>query len=59
MKEPSDTSIRLIPLADAAHRLGVSYLAARDMLLRGDVKGLKRGDRWYVEASSLPVRSED
>ena len=42
-----------IPLTDAAHTLGLSYLAARDLLLRGRLKGLKHEGRWYVEQASI------
>ena len=53
MDRSNDTSTRLIPLADAAHHLRVSYLAARDMLLRGELRGLKRDGRWFVEQASI------
>lgn len=59
MHNSNDTSTRLIPLADAAHHLRVSYLAARDLLLRGELQGLKRNGRWYVETSSLAERNND
>ena len=42
-----------IPLSEAAHALGVSYLAARDLLLRRQLKGFKHGGRWYVEQASI------
>ena len=53
MQTPIRSSKQLIPLAEAAHQLGVAYLTARDMLLRGDLKGLKQKKRWYVERGSL------
>ena len=46
---------KVIPLPDAALRLGMSYLSARDALLRGDIAG--RRDpvtrRWVVDAESV------
>ena len=42
-----------IPLTEAAHALGLSYLATRDLLLRGRLRGFKHEGRWFVEAASL------
>ena len=42
-----------IPLTEAAHTLGLSYLAARNLLLRGRLRGFKHEGRWFVEAALL------
>ena len=46
-----------IPLTEAAHTLGLSYLAARDLLLRGRLRGFKHEGRWYVEAASVATHN--
>ncbi len=49
-----DMQAKTISLSDAALRLGVGYAAARDMLLRRELRGGKdaRG-RYVVEAADL------
>jgi hypothetical protein len=42
----------MIPLSDAAMRLAVTHKQAWDMLLKGTLKGGKRGSRWFVSTDS-------
>ena len=53
MQNPSQKPTQLIPLADAAHQLGVAYLTGRDKLFRGELEGIKRRGRWFVQQSSI------
>ena len=55
----SNTNNQLVPLTEAAFHLRVSYLAARDMLLRGELQGEKHDGRWYVEESSIARNLKD
>jgi hypothetical protein len=38
----------LLPLAEAAQRLGIAYDTARKRLKAGTLEGSRRGGRWYV-----------
>ena len=53
----------LVPLPEAAHRLGMSWGCAWRLMLIGELPGVKRGGRWYVEDDDLQMlverRSED
>ena len=42
-----------IPLADAAHRLGLSWGQAWRFLLQGKLEGRKVGGRWMVTRTSV------
>ena len=42
-----------VPLTEVAHKLGVGYLAARELLLRHELDGVKRDGRWLVTAESV------
>lgn len=44
---------REIPLADAAHRLGLSWGQAWRFLLQGKLEGRKVGGRWMVTRTSV------
>ena len=42
-----------IRLVDAAKALQVGYLLARDLMLRGELNGIRRGRNWFVTRESL------
>ncbi len=42
-----------VPLADAALTMKRGWSATRDAVLRGDLRGFRRGRDWYVERDSL------
>jgi hypothetical protein len=43
----------LIGLGVAAARLGVAYRAAYDLMLTGQLRGIRRGSRWLVTVASV------
>ncbi|MCH7856758.1 MAG: hypothetical protein IIB37_08395 [Gemmatimonadetes bacterium] len=49
----------LVPLADAAFRLKISYHQAWRRLLSGELNGQKIDGRWYILESDLPQRRPD
>lgn len=49
----------LVPLADAAYRLEMSYRRSWEWLLAGKLRGKKKDGRWYVFESELPVEREE
>jgi hypothetical protein len=51
-------SDELVPLTEAARRLGITYDAARCRLARGTLEGEKRGDRWFVFVANTEQRPE-
>jgi hypothetical protein len=53
MSNAVDSAGALILLTDAAHRLRLPYLKARDLLLSGRLRGIKRDGHWYVECESV------
>ena len=42
-----------VPLTEAAHTLGLSYLTMRDKVLRGEIDGFKFLHHWYVPKQAL------
>ena len=48
----------VVPLPDAAYRLGMPYRRAYERLLAGTLRGVRKDGRWFVLASELP-RSGD
>ena len=49
-----NASETLVPLAEAAQRLGIAYDTARKRLRAGLLRGERRGDRWYVWIAPTP-----
>lgn len=47
---------RFIPLADAAMRMGISWERAWRLLLRGVLRGEKRGGRWFVSETTVLIQ---
>ena len=43
----------MLSLAAAAQRLGVRYLAAYNLMLRGRLPGKRRGRFWFVRAADV------
>ena len=43
----------LIGLGVAAVRLGVAYRRAYDLMAVGELRGVRRGARWYVTVASV------
>ena len=48
----------MLPLTEAAVRLGITYDAARRRLNRGTLHGEKRGDRWFVAVPTPNIRPD-
>lgn len=47
-----------LPLAFAAHQLGISWQQAWRAMLIGQLSGVKRGGRWFVTAASVSALAE-
>jgi hypothetical protein len=45
---PQRRAPTLVPLADAAHMLGLTYQRAHNCVLNGQLEGKKVEARWYV-----------
>ena len=50
---------KLVPLAEAAFRLKISYHRAWRRLLSGELNGQKIDGRWLVLESDLPGRDRE
>jgi hypothetical protein len=46
-------AVKLIPLTDAALQLGISWERAWRLMLSGQLTGMKRGNRWFVDRRSI------
>jgi hypothetical protein len=49
------SEIQLVPLPQAALRLGISWEKAWRLVLKGTLKGEQKGGRWMVSENSLRV----
>lgn len=47
---------RVIPLTEAAQRIGISWERAWRLLLQGVLRGEKRSGRWFVSESTVMVQ---
>ena len=49
----ADHKVKDVPLTLAAQQLRRSYLATRDLVLRGALRGRQQDGRWYVDRGDL------
>ena len=49
----ADHKVKDVPLTLAAQQLRRSYLATRDLVLRGALRGRQQGGRWFVDGADL------
>ena len=49
----ADHKVKDVPLTLAAQQLRRSYLATRDLVLRGELQGRQEGGRWFVDHGDL------
>jgi hypothetical protein len=47
---------RVIPLTEAAQRIGISWERAWRLLLQGVLRGEKRSGRWFVSENTVLVQ---
>ena len=50
---PTQTAGAYVPLSLAAQRAGLTWPQAWNAVLRGELRGRKRANRWEVEEASL------
>ncbi len=55
VEERQDSDAELVPIAEAAARLGISPEATRKRIQRGTLPGRKVAGAWYVDAKAVPA----